>query len=406
MSIRVKLVGYFLIMALLVPVLGFTALNRVRSINSNVQNLSDNAIPRLRTVDDMQKVQRDQQNAALAYIASGKVEDRQAYLDLGQKFDQQLGELTKSDSSDSGKELVKNITEQRTKFNSAGAQLVTARTTRDRNFENLRTKDNEMVQELAKIRLRFVSSGNTNPQDVSSVPTTLRNQVNDLLLGTEGMLHMVALQFALATGYTVAPDETVRAQFDTAGGTFGSWMNIAMGAGGSEDRAILQRVQTNFSAFESSARAMMAAADLSVKSRVTFTEAADSVNGSLGQYSAAVTQDVAEARENSSSAVSSAQSIIIGLSIAGFLLAGALGFWFAGTITRPIMHLRNVADRVSTGDMDNVEVNVNSKDEIGDLADSFRRMVASIRFLMTSNAAGDEDDEDEFKLDFGTPAAS
>jgi HAMP domain-containing protein len=130
------------------------------------------------------------------------------------------------------------------------------------------------------------------------------------------------------------------------------------------------------------------------------------VNTSLSEYGAAVTEQVGVSRKNSSDAVSSAQQIIVGLSIVGFLIAGGLGFWFAGTITRPILHLRNVADSVSTGTMDDVEVNINSKDEIGDLADSFRRMVASIRFLMTSNAAGDEDDEDEFKLDFGTPAAS
>jgi HAMP domain-containing protein len=403
MSIRIKLVGYFFVVALLVPVLGAAALSRVRTINSNVQNLSDRAIPRLRAVDDLQKVQRDQQNAALAYIATGKVDDRQAYLDQGQKFDAQLADLVKSDTSDNGKELVKSINDQRARFTKDGAQLLTARVTRDRNFDNLRTKDTQMVAELAKIRARFTPSGAAaNPQDASNIPVALRNQVNDLLLGTEGMLHMVALEFALATGYTVTPDDSVRQQFDNAGTIFQSWMNIAVNAGGPEDRTILQRVQTSFGEFESSARAMMAAADLSVKSRTTFAEASNAVNNSLGNYLVSVTNDVTNARESSAGAVSGAQSMIISLSIVGFVLAGALGFWFAGTITRPLMHLRNVADRVSTGDMQDVEVNINSKDEIGDLADAFRRMVASIRFLMMS---GDDEEKDD-DLDFSQIAAS
>jgi methyl-accepting chemotaxis protein len=240
-------------------------------------------------------------------------------------------------------------------------------------------------------------------QDASTIPVSLRNQVNDLLLGTEGMLHMVALQFALATGYTVAPDDSVRQQFDNAGNIFQNWMSIATAAGGPEDKVILQRVQGRFGEFESSARAMMAAADLSVKSRASFTEAAGAVNTSLGEYLASVNADVTQARESSASAVDGAQTIIIALSLLGFVVAGGLGFWFAGTITRPILHLRNVADRVSTGTMENVAVNINSRDEIGDLADSFRRMVASIRFLMTRE---DDEEEDEFKLDFGQPAAS
>ena len=46
--------------------------------------------------------------------------------------------------------------------------------------------------------------------------------------------------------------------------------------------------------------------------------------------------------------------------------------------------LNKTAEDISQGNM-NVTVNVNRKDEIGDLAESFSRMVASLKFMMSEN---------------------
>lgn len=50
-------------------------------------------------------------------------------------------------------------------------------------------------------------------------------------------------------------------------------------------------------------------------------------------------------------------------------------------ITRPIAHLREVADKISLGDMD-AAIHVDTKDEIGELADSFRRLQVSLKEAM------------------------
>jgi HAMP domain-containing protein len=50
-------------------------------------------------------------------------------------------------------------------------------------------------------------------------------------------------------------------------------------------------------------------------------------------------------------------------------------------ITRPIQHLAAVADRISLGDMD-ATIDVDSRDEIGELAERFRRMQVSLRAAM------------------------
>ena len=73
--------------------------------------------------------------------------------------------------------------------------------------------------------------------------------------------------------------------------------------------------------------------------------------------------------------------LIIGASIA--VAAGIVGY-FSLTIIRDIKKLNITAEEISKGNM-NVTVNVQRKDEIGDLAESFSRMVASLKFMMSEN---------------------
>jgi methyl-accepting chemotaxis protein len=68
--------------------------------------------------------------------------------------------------------------------------------------------------------------------------------------------------------------------------------------------------------------------------------------------------------------------LIIGV---GILLAGAMIGYFVMNIMRDINKLNMAAGKVSKGDLD-VVVDVRRKDEVGELADSFSRMVASLKF--------------------------
>jgi HAMP domain-containing protein len=66
--------------------------------------------------------------------------------------------------------------------------------------------------------------------------------------------------------------------------------------------------------------------------------------------------------------------------IAVALGALAMAFFLSRSITRPVTELRDVADKVSMGDLQ-VTVRKSSDDEIGDLAESFQRLVTSVKFL-------------------------
>jgi nitrogen fixation/metabolism regulation signal transduction histidine kinase len=73
-------------------------------------------------------------------------------------------------------------------------------------------------------------------------------------------------------------------------------------------------------------------------------------------------------------------ALVIGFSIAGLILALAVSFTLARAILVPVGHLREVAESVSMGNL-NVAVHRYSNDEIGDLADSFARMVTAVKFF-------------------------
>jgi two-component system, NtrC family, sensor kinase len=57
-----------------------------------------------------------------------------------------------------------------------------------------------------------------------------------------------------------------------------------------------------------------------------------------------------------------------------------LSYLFSAGMVRPIKELTEAANRISKGDM-KIKLNIRSKDEIGQLAESFERMIAAIKFL-------------------------
>jgi len=77
----------------------------------------------------------------------------------------------------------------------------------------------------------------------------------------------------------------------------------------------------------------------------------------------------------------SMRNTIIIIALIAILVAVVLCYWVASRITKPIKDLQVAADKISKGEMD-VAINVKSKDEVGDLAESFNRMVQAVKYLM------------------------
>jgi HAMP domain-containing protein len=63
-------------------------------------------------------------------------------------------------------------------------------------------------------------------------------------------------------------------------------------------------------------------------------------------------------------------------------------------LVRPLRELKEATDRISRGDLD-VQLEIRSNDEIGDLADSFERMVAAIKFFREHARRPEDEDAEE-----------
>jgi len=73
--------------------------------------------------------------------------------------------------------------------------------------------------------------------------------------------------------------------------------------------------------------------------------------------------------------------IILLLTLVGSIF---IAFWLARSITRPISQLSEIAKKISMGDT-SMHVDVNSNDEIGELAATFNRMLSTIRVFLESD---------------------
>lgn len=90
--------------------------------------------------------------------------------------------------------------------------------------------------------------------------------------------------------------------------------------------------------------------------------------------------------------VARTRNLLVATAILLALLATFLSVAVARSLLRPLHELREAADRISKGDLD-VQVSASGRDEIGQLASSFERMVSAIRFFQ-AEAQGELDEEE------------
>jgi len=118
------------------------------------------------------------------------------------------------------------------------------------------------------------------------------------------------------------------------------------------------------------------------------SENVDDVIEELIDYQNTYSSDKIEA--NAATAASTTVIMAFGMGI-GIIVAIAIGLYISRNISKNINTLVQVADDVALGDV-NVEINLNNKDEIGMLAKSFEKMIASVReqaLAVERLAAGD-----------------
>jgi methyl-accepting chemotaxis protein len=106
----------------------------------------------------------------------------------------------------------------------------------------------------------------------------------------------------------------------------------------------------------------------------TFADANQSIR-KLSEINA----DIASKLKNENDAsANSAESVMLTLIVIGMIVSVILGLFISRIISKPVNELTLVADKLAVGDID-VSVTVNSRDEIGDLTQSFIKMIENTR---------------------------
>ena len=103
-------------------------------------------------------------------------------------------------------------------------------------------------------------------------------------------------------------------------------------------------------------------------------------DAALEQVEEAIDSYFVELNNSTRDKADTGKTIILVLLIAGIVVGIILALFLANMITTPVKKLTDIADKVSKGDLD-IAIDIKSKDEIGELAESFDRMVVAVRFL-------------------------
>lgn len=100
---------------------------------------------------------------------------------------------------------------------------------------------------------------------------------------------------------------------------------------------------------------------------------------------------IAEVEESEGLAAANALILfMVILTVITLIIAGVLIIFGASSITKPIRNIVDIAKKIADGRLD-VEVEVGSKDEIGDLAEAFRSMLENLNHVLGNiNAASEQ----------------
>jgi len=153
-----------------------------------------------------------------------------------------------------------------------------------------------------------------------------------------------------------------------------------------EKRAKFQKIVVAAAAYKDSLAATVKAAEADVDSSATknakmaYELAADELHADAEDGEVAGREASQTSQEDIDRTSQRSVSLALGVSLLGMLLGITMSYKLSRAILVPVEHLKDVAENVSLGNLD-IAVRRYSDDEIGDLADSFSRMVTAVKFF-------------------------
>jgi methyl-accepting chemotaxis protein len=176
------------------------------------------------------------------------------------------------------------------------------------------------------------------------------------------------------------------AKYLTAAGVYASDLRFHMNLAMSQDPGLAEQLQplvekqaqtlANFSSF-ADANFVQAPVLEATRAESFYLLGTSAVTATNELLTAAGSNLNADFHSRSTSATREMR-VVGGVGLFGIAVALLMAFVVSRSITRPVSHLAEVADRISLGELD-VEIDVHGKNEVGQLAESLRRMQTSLR---------------------------
>ncbi len=152
-----------------------------------------------------------------------------------------------------------------------------------------------------------------------------------------------------------------------------------------EKRVKFEKIVSGVGAYETALKHSVEAAeqgtpDVQASANAAYDQAAEQLHENAEDGEAAGKDAAQTSQEDIASTSRLAVWFSVGVSLLGMLLGIGMSYGLARAILTPVDHLKDVAENVSLGNLA-VSVQRYSEDEIGDLADSFSRMLAAVKYF-------------------------
>jgi methyl-accepting chemotaxis protein len=171
-------------------------------------------------------------------------------------------------------------------------------------------------------------------------------------------------------------------------------------APGAEKREKFQKILDSAAVYRKALTATVEAAEKDPVSQATraaaaqYELAADQLHDNAEDGEAAGRDASQTSQEDIDRVSARSTTLSVAVALAAIVLGISMSYTLSRAILIPVDHLKTVAENVSLGNLD-IAVRRFSEDEIGDLADSFSRMVTAVKFFkIEAETAGAEAGEE------------
>lgn len=344
MSLKTKLIGAFLVVAILSSLTIFIG-NQIA-----FRQIREDVLPALSTVETVSRISRALQAETLEYVATGEEETLEEIEETREELETVVAELLALNASGSDAQTYTELANNIEAMAADSVVIIESHVQTLEEAEELEDKENALEDFVDAVAGQLEGTQAEAFAEVIDAAKTLQ---------------LEALEF-LATGEEETVEEFGESEqaLQDALAEFANTLNT--------DQAELLDTLTELS------NELAFSSGFIVASHADTLEQLEELEDVEQAFSATVREAELLVDANVNAGLNNATTYTIVISIIVLVVALIIGFVLANTITRPVTHLVNTTQKLAEGDYEQ-RAEVESSDEIGELATSFNTMAEAIQ---------------------------